>query len=78
VRAVVIRVQIRDDDPGLLGLGVDEIAPVDVDVDMRQAGLERVLEEVDVAGFPCATADRTPELLLHLDAAGNVHAVASL
>jgi hypothetical protein len=71
VFAVVLRVQARDDDAGLLG--VNEIVPSDVDADMRQAALERVLEEDEIAGSPFATSDRTPAVALLLNAAADVH-----
>jgi hypothetical protein len=72
VFAVVIRVQTRDDNAGPLVLGVNEIVPLDEDADVRQAALERILEEDEIARSPFAATDRTPVLPLLLDAAGNV------
>jgi hypothetical protein len=51
---------------------MDETVAFDVDADVRQAALERVLEEDEIAGLPFATTDRTPKLPLLLNAAGDV------
>jgi hypothetical protein len=72
VLAVVVRVQTRDHDAGLLILGVDEIVTSDVDADVRQATLERVFEEHEIAGSPFATTDRTSELPLLFNPAADV------
>ena len=72
--AVVLPVQTRDRDAGLLVLGMDETVAFDVDADVRQAALERVLEEDEIAGLPFATTDRTPRLPLLVNAAGDVFA----
>ena len=70
--AVVVRVQTRDYDAGLLVLCVNEIVLAHENADVRQAALERVLEEDEVAGSQSATTDSTPELPLLLDTVGNV------
>jgi hypothetical protein len=51
---------------------MDETFPFDVDADVRQAALERVLEEDEIAGLPFATTDRTPRVPLLVNAAGDV------
>jgi hypothetical protein len=74
VFAVVVRLEARNNDAGLLVLRVDEIILADIDPNVRQATLKRVLEKDEIAGPPFAATDRTAMAPLLLNSTADISA----